>query len=212
MSATAADIIDLNRAQTISETDTFTERRYRQFTRHLPEVARDILDVGCNTGRGGAVMKALRPSLSITGLDCVPERLSVLDRSVYASSVCSFTESIQLPSDSFDAVVSGEFIEHLPPNSVFQTLSEFFRLLRLKGVLMLTTPNPVYLKNMLQGESVLGGPHLSQHRIRSLKRRLEDVGFSGIRIRGSGRASSLLGEHFPIMAVYGSYLTLARKW
>lgn len=213
-SVTAAeyDIINRNRAQTISETDTFTERRYQQFARHLPANARDVLDIGCNTGRGGAVMKAIRPSLSITGLDCVPERLSALDRSVYSSSVCSFTESIQLPSESYDAIVSGEFVEHLPPHSVFQTLYEFFRLLRLRGVLMLTTPNPAYLKNMLRDESVLGGPHLSQHRIGSMKRRLQDIGFSNIKMRGSGRVSSLLGEHFPIKAVYGSYLALARKW
>jgi 2-polyprenyl-3-methyl-5-hydroxy-6-metoxy-1,4-benzoquinol methylase len=208
----AIDIVGLNRAQTVTETDTFTVRRYQQFSRHFPENAHDVLDIGCNTGRGGIVVKSLRPELRITGLDCVPERLAALDDNVYASVICSFTDSIQSPSESFDVVVAGEFIEHVPPESVFPTLCECFRILRLRGILLLTTPNPAYLKNKWKRESVLGGAHLSQHRIGSLRRRLQDVGFSDIKIRGSGRVSTYLGEHFPIRAMYGSYLVAAKKW
>ena len=62
-----SEIIELNRKQEVSEIDPFTERRYKQFVRHLPPHAHDVLDVGCNTGRGGVVMKTLRPSLRITG-------------------------------------------------------------------------------------------------------------------------------------------------
>ena len=38
------------------------------------------LDVGCNTGRGGAVLKDCNALLQLTGLDCVPERVAALDR------------------------------------------------------------------------------------------------------------------------------------
>jgi SAM-dependent methyltransferase len=210
---TALDhLITLNREQETSETDPFTVRRYQQFVRHLSPATRDVLDVGCNTGRGGAVMKSLRPSLRITGLDCVPERVASLDPLVYDETICGFTTLIPHAADSFDAIIAGEFIEHLPPDQVYQTLCEFFRLLRLKGRLLLTTPNPRYFKNRLQGTSVLGPAHMSQHHIRNLKRRLGDVGFSRIVIRGSGRVSSVLGEWFPIHAVYGSYLAKATKW
>jgi 2-polyprenyl-3-methyl-5-hydroxy-6-metoxy-1,4-benzoquinol methylase len=171
-----------------------------------------VLDVGCNTGRGGAAMMAINPDLQITGLDCVPERIDALDPAVYQKRICAFAGDIPLPSESFDAVVAGEFIEHVPPDLVFPTLCEFFRLLRLKGQLLLTTPNPLYLKNMLAGTSVLGGPHVSQHRPRNLRRRLEDIGFSRVRIRGSGHVSRVLGERFPVLAAYGSYLTEAVKW
>lgn len=205
-------IIALNRTHAISETDSFTERRYRQFVSHFTSNTRSVLDVGCNTGRGGAVMMAIRPGLEITGLDCVPERIEALDRRVYTKMICAFTDSIELPSDSFDAIVAGEFIEHVPPDLVFPTLCEFFRLLRLKGRLLMTTPNPQYLKNRLSGASILGGKHVSQHHPRRLRRRLEDIGFSQVRLRGSGRVSTVLGEHFPVLAVYGSYLTKAVKW
>jgi SAM-dependent methyltransferase len=205
-------IVSLNREQEISEVDPFTERRYHQFVRHFPARTRDVLDVGCNTGRGGVVMKTLRPGLRIAGVDCVPERVASLDPLVYETTICGFTQAVPFESESFDAIVAGEFIEHLPPHLVDPTLCEFFRLLRLKGLLLLTTPNPLYVKNRLSGRSVLGGAHISQHHMESLRRRLFDVGFSRIKIRGSGRVSTVLGEFFPVRAVYGSYLTKATKW
>ena len=209
---TFSEIIELNRGQKVSEIDPFTEGRYKQFVRHLPPDAHDVLDVGSNTGRGGVVMKTLRPSLRVTGLDCVPERVQALDPNIYDAKICDFTQSISSPSDSFDAIVAGEFIEHLPPDQVDATLCEFFRLLQLRGLLLLTTPNPRYVRHFLERTSVLGGAHLSQHYISSLRRRLAAVGFSAITIRGSGRVSSVLGEHIPLRAVYGSYLALASKW
>jgi 2-polyprenyl-3-methyl-5-hydroxy-6-metoxy-1,4-benzoquinol methylase len=209
---TFSEIIELNRGQKVSEIDPFTEGRYKQFVCHLPPGAHDVLDVGCNTGRGGVVMKTLRPSLRVTGLDCVPERVQALDPNIYDAKICDFTQSISSPSDSFDAIVAGEFIEHLPPDQVDATLCEFFRLLRLRGLLLLTTPNPRYVRHFLERTSVLGGAHISQHYISSLRRRLAAVGFSAITIRGSGRVSSVLGEHIPLRAVYGSYLALASKW
>lgn len=209
---TSDQIIVLNREQKVSETDPFTVRRYRQFIRHFPPRTRNVLDVGCNTGRGGEVIKALLPEVRVSGLDCVPERVAALDAMHYDEKICGFTNDIPISSDSFDAIVAGEFIEHLPPDQVYQTLCEFFRLLRLGGVLLMTTPNPNYIKNKIRKQSVLGGSHITQHHVRSLRRRLGDVGFSGIKMRGSGRVSSILGEHFPTFAVYGSYLAKATKW
>jgi|SRR6185312_6410447 ubiquinone/menaquinone biosynthesis C-methylase UbiE len=205
-------VVALNRAQQQSETDRFTVRRYQQFVRHFPPDTRDVLDVGCNTGRGGSVMKALVPPLRLTGIDCVPERVAALDPLVYSESICGYANKIPLASDSFDAIVSGEFLQALPPDQVDGTLCEFFRLLKPKAVLILTTPNPHYLRNKLDGTSVLGGAHLSQHYPESLRRRLLDIGFSGVKLRGSGGVSSMIGEWFPLRSVYGSYLVRARKW
>jgi SAM-dependent methyltransferase len=205
-------IIELNRQQVASEVDSFTEHRYQQFVRHFSPRTREVLDVGCNTGRGGIVMKALLPHLRVAGVDCVAERVAALDPLIYETRICGFTHAIPLPDESFDAIVAGEFIEHITPGLVFPTLCEFFRLLRLDGLLLLTTPNPRYLKNVLEGKSVLGGAHISQHYIGSLRRRLRDVGFSAVKIRGSGRVSTILSEFCPLRAIYGSYLARAKKW
>jgi len=115
------DIVALNREQKVSEVDPFTERRYEQFVRYFSKSTHEVLDVGCNTGRGGVAMKPLRPDIRITGLDCVPERLAALDGKIYQATICGFSNSIPSESDSFDAIVAGEFVEHIPPNQVYDT-------------------------------------------------------------------------------------------
>ncbi len=44
----------INEKQTISEKDTFTTKRYQQFSKFIDSSNRciSILDIGCNTGRG----------------------------------------------------------------------------------------------------------------------------------------------------------------
>jgi len=208
-----SDLMAANRAQFSSEVDDFTEERYAQFFRHLPPDAASVLDVGCNTGRGGAVLKRMAPGLHIDGLDCVPERVDAIREQIYDRRICSFTHSIDAETRSYDAIVAGEFLEHVPPEQVYPTLCEFFRLLKLKGRLMMTTPNPRYLKNRFRHLSVLRDPsHVTQLYPERLRNRLMDVGFSRVTILGSGRVSRKLGERFPLLSVYGSYLVVATKW
>ncbi|WNZ27683.1 class I SAM-dependent methyltransferase [Leptolyngbya sp. NK1-12] len=202
---------ELNLAQTESETDSFTLDRYRQFFQHFPRGVETVLDVGCNTGRGGQILKALQPSLKIAGLDCVESRLKRIPKSIYDRAICSYSTSINSQDAEFDVVVAGEFIEHLYPDDVTQTLKEFYRILKPNARLLLTTPNPDYLRLKLTGGSVLGGAHVSQHFIGNLRQLLESCGFVNIRILGSGKVSRLLGERCPVLAFYGSYLAIADK-
>jgi ubiquinone/menaquinone biosynthesis C-methylase UbiE len=209
----ADDLIAANRAQVVSESDSFTPARYRQMHAHFPPHAKKILDVGCNTGRGGAVLKALNPACELTGLDCVPERLAALDQTVYQAVLCGFSNQIPVDNNRFDAIVGGEFIEHVPPAQIDATLTEFFRVLSLRGRLLLTTPNPNYLKNKLKHLSVLlDKSHVSQHYPDALACRLRLTGFSRIRIYGSGRMTAHVGQRFPWLSVYGSYLIQGDKW
>src|SRR5689334_8543078 len=92
--ATVDQIVTLNRMQAMSETDSFTEHRYRQFVRHFFPNTQDVLDVGCNTGRGGTAMKALVSSLRLTGIDCVPERLAALDTAIYEGRICALANEM----------------------------------------------------------------------------------------------------------------------
>ena len=207
------DIVAANRSQSVSQTDSFTPERYGQLYSHFPRDVKMVLDVGCNTGRGGQVLKARNASLEITGLDFVPERIAVLDRTVYTHAVCGFSAAIPAADGSFDVIVGGEFVEHLLPAQVDTTLMEFFRVLRLKGRLLLTTPNPKSLKNKLKHLSVLLEPsHLSQHFADCLAFRMRSVGFSRVKVFGSGRVTGYLGQRFPFLSIYGSYLIRGDKW
>lgn len=208
---TVIDYAKLNEGQVESEIDTFTLERYRQFVRYLSPSVKCVLDVGCNTGRGGQQLKVARPELRVIGLDCVQSRLDRLSRDIYESCVCSYTSDIALPDNALDAVVAGEFIEHLAEDDVDTTLHEFYRVISNGGQLLLTTPNPDYLRLKITGGSVLGGAHLSQHFPDVLVERLHSCGFVNVVIRGSGKMTRILGDRLPIMPLYGSYLLVAQK-
>jgi SAM-dependent methyltransferase len=205
------DFVALNEAQVESEVDPFTHERYCQFAGWFGAGTRDVLDVGCNTGRGGAALKAQRPVLKIVGLDLVQSRLDRLPHNVYSGVLCGSATEIPCADESFDAVVAGEFIEHLPSQATMPFLREAFRVLRMGGVLVLTTPNPGDWKLRWRGGSVLGGSHVSQHYAKVVRLQLMMAGYTSVHIRGTGKVSSYLGTHLPLLNIYGSYLATGRK-
>ena len=201
----------LNILQPESEHDPFTEERYRQFFKYFPEGSQLVLDIGCNTGRGGKVLKALNPNLRIYGLDAVQNRLDRLPKDAYEQGVHGYSTKIPTEDGFYDVVVAGEFIEHIYQADVDNTLGEIFRVLKIGGRLLLTTPNPSDIKRKWRGESILGGPHVSQHFHDTLALKLRMSGFSRVKIKGSGKVSSYLGSDFPL-CVYGSYLAMCDKF
>jgi ubiquinone/menaquinone biosynthesis C-methylase UbiE len=199
-----------NLLQPEGESDTFTVERYRQFVRHAPREVSTVLDVGCSTGRGGAELATALPQAKLWGLDVVQSRLDALP-TCYAQGIRGLSTNIPLDDQSVDVIVAGEFLEHLLPRDVDPTLCEFQRILRVGGRLLLTTPNPRYIRLKLNGGSVYGPGHLTQHYPRLLRSRLMLHGFKHVKIRGSGRVSRYAGERCPIFGMYGSYLIRADK-
>ncbi len=199
-----------NSAQTAAIVDPFSLKRYGQFAKYLPANTKSVLDVGCAEGRGGTHLKSLRPELEVTGLDCVEERLRLLPDS-YAHKVHGLTNLIPMPDQCLDAVLAGEFLEHLYPADVDPTICEFQRILKIGGILLMTTPNPHSIKMRLRGGTVYGTAHLTQHDPKSLRARLIQHGFSKVRLFGSGKATNYFGDHIPYLSVYGSYLIKAIK-
>ncbi len=203
---------ELNIKQSCSEIDPFTQERYKQFYKMMPKGTKYVLDIGCNTGRGGKVLKDLNSDLVISGLDVVKDRLQRLPKDVYQDNVYGSSTEIPVDDYSYDVVVAGEFIEHLYPTDVDKTLAEIFRVLKIGGRVLLTTPNPEDIKLKLRGGSVLGGAHVSQHHHDALKMKLKMIGFSGVKIIGSGKVSRYLGTRFPLLAIYGSYMAIGNKF
>jgi len=211
MNTNAADnYVNQNRAQTVAIEDTFSIPRYRQFAKNIGIQEGKVLDVGCAEGRGGSALKQCLPKLQLFGLDCLEERVNKLPDS-YSGSLVGFTSAIPDADLSFDAIVAGEFIEHLYPSDVDPTLCEFQRILKIGGKLLMTTPNPYSLKMKFKGGSVYSVAHLSQHYPEVLKTRMLMHGFSKIRILGSGKASLKFGQYFPLLRVYGSYMIIGTK-
>lgn len=207
-----ADLVALNAAQVSSESDPFTAERYRQFAGWFPPRARSVLDVGCNTGRGGQELKALNADLRLTGLDLLQSRLDRLPAETYHDVLCGSATQIPAEDQSYDVVVAGEFIEHLPGPDLMPFLHEAFRVLTFGGVLTVTTPNPGFWLLRRRGDSVLGGSHVSQHHARAIRIELQMAGFNQVKTRGTGRVSHYLGTRrlVPLNA-YGSYMAIGHK-
>lgn len=200
----------LNSAQEEAVSDPFTISRYKHFAKHLSPGARTVLDVGCATGRGGRSLKKHRPEVEIYGLDCLQDRLDRLPKDIYKGGVCSFTTDIRADDSSFDAIVAGEFIEHLTYSDGLRTLQEFARVIRPGGQLLMTTPYPDYLKLKITGSSTVGGAHVSAHYPKQLKVMMEDVGFDNIYWRPSGKMTHLLGDRLPALWLYGSFMIVGK--
>lgn len=208
---THTDYAVRNAEQEASETDPFTESRYAQFAKFLPDAPLRILDVGCNTGRGGAVLKRLRPQAQIFGLDLLQSRLDRLPRDVYSGTVCGSATQIPNDDETYDAILAGEFIEHLLPIDSHRFIADSFRVLKLRGRLLLTTPNPGDWKMRARGGTCLGGAHLSQHHPSTLKTVLRMYGYARVHVRGSGKVTWYLGDRLPVLGIYGSFLATGEK-
>jgi hypothetical protein len=86
------------------------------------------------------------------------------------------------------------------------------RVLRIGGRLLLTTPNPHYLRNALRNGTIYEVSHLTQHFPKNLAFRMKMHGFSNVKTLGTGRVSRYLGRHFPLLSVYGSYMIYGDKY
>lgn len=109
-------------------------------TRKQFREAKRVLDVGCGTGYGSAMIAT--PDREVVGVDTSDEAVEWA-RTTYRGENASFftmpATELRFPDDSFDAVCSVQSIEHFDDVEVF--LTEAVRILRPGGVLAVATPN-----------------------------------------------------------------------
>lgn len=209
------DYKKINIQQEVSERDPFTINRYIQFAKYIKQNGKhgSILDIGCNTGRGGEILKNEFPSTELIGLDVVDERLASISPTTYSKLVCGSATEKNFEDNSIDAIVGGEFIEHIASDDVNICLRLCYQYLSKGGLLLLTTPNPeAYQERMKLRVSVYDDPsHLCIMSIADLTQRLKNAGFKTVWVKGSGKASNYLPDWFPFINIFGSYLILAKK-
>jgi 2-polyprenyl-3-methyl-5-hydroxy-6-metoxy-1,4-benzoquinol methylase len=102
---------------------------------------RKVLDVGCGTGYGAAIL-ATKASV-VVGIDCAAEALEYAQANYRHPRLhYCFADCRELPFGGgfFDLAVLFEIIEHTAEQNL--CLSEIRRLLSPEGMLILSTPNP----------------------------------------------------------------------
>ncbi len=207
------DYRQINCAQKVSEQDSFTSERYTQFIKYFRPQDTNIIDIGCNTGKGGEILRKENKQINIIGIDIVINRLKQIRTNTYNYILLASATNIPLKSNSYDIIIGGEFIEHISRYDVDIVLKEFFRVLKENGRLILTTPNPDSFLVKMGRDSVLKDPsHLSIMNKNELKSKLISCGFRHTIIKGSGKAIRIFGQNFFIFSIYGSYLIMAEKY
>lgn len=142
-----------------------------------------VLDFGAGTGNLTQRLQTLGYFSSIVAIDIMPRPDSV-DESVSWIS-WDLNETIDIPAQTFDVIVSAEVIEHLEnPRAVAR---EWFRLLRPGGTLVLSTPNNESWRSLvalvLRGHFVAFSDscypaHITALLRKDLERILTEAGFS----------------------------------
>ncbi len=164
-----------------------------------------ILDAGCGSGEFVIYMKQL--GFDVTGMDLAEGAIQIAKR-IGASThfvVGSAEEGLPFSSGQFDAIWNTEVIEHL--FDIHATFSEFNRILRVGGIVILTTPFHGFLKNLaiaMIGFEKHYNPYLSHIRFftkRTLTESLTRAGFQPVFWRGIGR----------VWPVYKSLFVVAQK-
>jgi 2-polyprenyl-3-methyl-5-hydroxy-6-metoxy-1,4-benzoquinol methylase len=204
-------LINENRSQTWSETDSFTIERYKQFSKWISNDDR-VLDIGCNTGRGGCTLKEENPNIGLHGVDLVQERVEKIPKGIYESTQVCSVEECTFPNEFFNVIVAGEIIEHLPTEVMHAVLDACRNKLVVGGKLILTTPNPNSLMVKLGRRAVFNDPShvniLSHQQLKEIAIRHQ---FRIKCVMGSGKAIRYVSASLPFMFVFGSYLMVLEK-
>lgn len=118
---------------------------------HIPRYAlaktlvkdKAVLDFGCGTGYGAAILAEV--AKSVTGLDIDAAALAWA-RATHANPRLDFQRHADLgatlPTASFDLVTCFEMIEHVDHETQKATIASIARLLKQDGLLVISTPNP----------------------------------------------------------------------
>ena len=170
-----------------------------------PEEAKTVLNVGC----GYPLRQKLHPHFH--GSEWREIRLD-LDPAVHPDIICSITDMTPVATSSVDAIWSSHNLEHLPRHEVSLALREFIRVLKPRGLLLLTLPDlrqvaqlvvddrledqaynsssgPITPLDMIFGHSasLARGNSFMAHRTgftaRTLQRALVEAGFTEVSLR-----------------------------
>jgi ubiquinone/menaquinone biosynthesis C-methylase UbiE len=148
-----------------------------------------ILDAGCGTG--AAMSTYLADYGNVTGIDVSPLALNFCrQRNLTSLGLASVTK-VPFPPDSFDLVTSFDVLYEQAVENDRAALTEFFRVLRPGGFVLLRLP----AYNWLRGQHDLTIHTARRYTASQLKKLLIDSGFKICRV---GYANSFL---FPLAAV-----------
>lgn len=164
-----------------------------------------ILDAGC--GRGEVLLACARRGAEVAGVDYSGAAIEITRETLseFPEADLRVGDVTALPweDDAFDRVQFSDVIEHLDPPQTVPALSEFHRVLRPGGYLLVhTAPNRLFMdvgwplvrpalrvlghREVVEGVDawfrLAEGYHVNEQSLHSLRRALREAGFSAPRV------------------------------
>jgi len=99
-----------------------------------------ILDVGCGTGLNSEYL--IRLGHKVIGIDISDVAIKRYKARGFDAIRCDIKNGLSFNNESFDLVFASEVLEHLHDTAFF--LCECYRVLKPKGILVLSTPNSAF--------------------------------------------------------------------
>lgn len=115
-------------------------RRYEFAAKFV--ASKRVVDAACGTGYGSALLRTCGGASEVVGVDIDARAVDYATRRFAGPNlrfVHASATSTGLPSESFDAAVSFETVEHV--RDARGLIDEFHRVLRPNGTLVISTPN-----------------------------------------------------------------------
>ncbi len=175
-----------------------------------------VLDIGCGDGR---MEELLAPSAKhIIGIDNQERPLQFARMLVTRKNVTFKRSGKKFPAanNTIDAVVCFDVIEHIRPNELKSFLREVKRVLKKKGLFILTTPNTKELRGRFFGHKI-DPKHYQEFTIEKMKALLQKSGFETEYTTGIYVPIPIpLIEHFaniyPIYWIFALFVKLGRAF
>ncbi|MCB2171309.1 class I SAM-dependent methyltransferase [archaeon] len=152
----------------------------------FPSPPRTVLDVGCGTGMlAGLLSEAGYKVVGIDLSDVAVQKCRARGIEAYQQDLA---EKLQFSDNTFDCILMSEVIEHLV--DPIQVLKELRRVLKINGVMVITTPNSSFITRRFRyliGKSSTETQNFSHLRFFSadfLKRVVTSAGFSIVHFLG----------------------------
>lgn len=101
-----------------------------------------VLDIGCGNGYLLKELKKKYPERELFGIDVYKTKISGVE-----IKIGDITKGLDYSTSSFDTVILGEVIEHVPDPDFL--LKEISRVLKKNGILIISTPNLVSWANRI---------------------------------------------------------------
>ena len=154
-------------------------------------INKKVLDLGCRDGR---LTRHFIDQNEVVGMDIDKVALKECEKKLNIKTKwVDFSIQIPLATSSFDVIIAGEVLEHLPCPSI--TVAEVSRILKPNGLFIGSVPNSYHIKNRLR---VLKGSlidndqtHLRAYNVALLKHYLKNK-FSIEELTSSRGRSSFL--------------------